>query len=87
MADPASPPGADRPPGKPAPQNVGSAYMTPEGVLEMSLRAETEDGTIGEAFLVIRPDDPRYASMVAHLGGIQPGQGRAIPPFPAPDAA
>ena len=80
MANPDVPPGALPPP------DVGSAYMQPDGTLELRLRAETEDGTIGEALLVIAPGDPRHASMVAHLGGIQPGQGCAIPPFPAPEA-
>lgn len=79
MAEPDVPPRAVPPP------DVGSAYMTPDGTLEMRLRTETEDGTIGEAFLVIPPADPRYKDMVAHLGGIRPGEGRAIPPFPAPE--
>lgn len=79
MADPDVPPRAVPPP------DVGSAYMKPDGTLEMRLRTETEDGTIGEAFLVIPPADPRYKDMVAHLGGIKPGEGRAIPPFPAPE--
>ena len=85
MANPASPPNADRPPARPEPENVGSAYMQPDGTLEMSLRTETQDGTIGEALLVVAKDDPRYADMVKHLGGIKPGEGRAIPPFPAPE--
>jgi hypothetical protein len=86
MADPTSPQNADRPPARPEPENVGSAYMQPDGTLEMSLRTETQDGTIGEALLVVGKDDPRYAGMVKHLGGIRPGEGRAIPPFPAPEA-
>ena len=86
MADPVPPPGAERPPAKPEPQNVGSAYMQPDGTLEMSLRAETDDGTIGEAFLVIPMNDPRYEGMVKHLGGLKPGEGCAIPPFPAEGA-
>jgi hypothetical protein len=79
MADP-TPPG---PPTRPKADNVGSAYMQPDGTLEMSLRTETDDGTIGEALLVIPRADPRYKDMVAHLGGIRPGEGRTIPPFPA----
>jgi hypothetical protein len=81
----ALPPGADRPPSRPASPDVGSAYMQDDGTLEMSLRTETRDGTIGEAFLVIAPADERYRSMVAHLGGIKPGEGKPIPPFPAPE--
>jgi hypothetical protein len=61
--------------------------MDEDGVLEMSLRTESADGMIGEALLVIRPDDPRYAQMVKHLGGLKPGEGCAIPPFPAEGAA
>ncbi len=64
------------PPPKPQPAQVGSAYMQPNGTLEMSLRTETQDGTIGEAFLVIPKGDPRYADMVKHLGGIKPGRER-----------
>ncbi len=75
----------DQPPARPQPASVGSAYMQPNGTLEMSLRTETKDGTIGEALLVIVKDDPRYADMVKHLGGIKPGEGKAIPPFPAPE--
>lgn len=86
MADPVPPSAADRPPAKTQAENVGSAYMRPDGTLEMSLRTETRDGTIGEAFLVIPPADPRYESMVAHLSGIKPGEGKTIPPFPAPEA-
>ena len=66
--------------------NVGSAYMEEDGTLEMRLRTETNDGTIGEALLVIPPGDPRYASMVKHLDGIKPGEGRSIKPFPAEEA-
>lgn len=87
MANPTGPSNVDRPPARPQPENVGSAYMQPDGTLEMSLRTETEDGTIGEALLVIPKGDPRYADMVKHLGGIGPGEGRTIPPFPAADDA
>ena len=66
---------------EPPPAEIGSAYMTEDGTLEMSLRAVAADGTIGEAMLVIAPADPRYASMVKHLGGIKPGEGKSVPPF------
>ena len=87
MADSVPPPGAARPPGNAKADNVGSAYMQPDGTLEMRLRTETHDGTIGEAYLLIPPADPRYQSMVKHLSGIKPGEGRTIPPFPAPEQA
>jgi|APMI01.1.fsa_nt_gi hypothetical protein len=68
---------------EPQPKQIGSAYMTEDGTLEMSLRAVAADGTIGEAMLVIAPDDARYATMVKHLDGIKPGEGKPVPPFPS----
>jgi hypothetical protein len=82
MPDPSSPHDFQPPEKKPA-DDVGSAYMEADGTLEMRLRTETDDGTIGEAYLVIAPADPRYAAMVKHLDGIKPGEGRPIKPFPA----
>jgi hypothetical protein len=70
------------PPARPQPVDVGSAYMEADGTIEMRLRTETDDGTVGEALLVIPPNDPRHAEMVKHLDGIRPGEGRAIKPFP-----
>ena len=70
-------------PQEPEPTTIGSAYMQDDGTLEMSLRAVAADGTIGEAMMVVPPKDGRYADMVKHLGGIKPGQGKPIPPFPS----
>lgn len=71
------------PPGAEAPKSVGNAYMKDDGTLEMTFRTIGPGGIIGEAYKVLAPDDPQYAAMVKHLGGIGPGEGRAIPPFPA----
>lgn len=68
---------------EPLPEEIGSAYMREDGTLEMSLRAVAADGTIGEAMLVVAPGDARYPSMVKHLGGIKPGEGKPVPPFPS----
>ena len=70
------------PPTRPQPADVGSAYMEADGTIEMRLRTEADDGTVGEALLVIPPGDPRHAAMVKHLDGIKPGEGRPIKPFP-----
>lgn len=67
------------------PESVGSASMLADGTLELRFRTETADGAIGEALTIVRPGEPHYASIVKHLGGIQPGQGKPIPPFPPPE--
>jgi hypothetical protein len=66
------------------PQDVGMAEMDKGGTLHLHLRTVAEDGTIGEALLIVGPKDRRYAGMVAHLPGIKPGLARPIPPFPEP---
>lgn len=76
-----------RPPGLPAeedkaPEPIGSAHMLPDGTLHLRLQAATPGVAVGEALLVIRPDDHRHAAMVEHLGGIEPGGHRPVPPFP-----
>lgn len=67
------------------PASVGSAKMEADGTLKLFFRTETEDGTIGEALTVVKPGEKHYDSIVAHLGGIGPGQGKSIPPFPPPE--
>jgi len=77
-----TPPPNFAPPARKTPADVGSAYMEADGTIDMRLRTETDDGTVGEALLVIEPSDPRHAAMVKHLDGIKPGEGRSIKPFP-----
>jgi hypothetical protein len=67
------------------PASVGTATMAQDGTLTLMLRTETADGLVGEMVMVVPPGDPRHAGMVRHLGGIAPGQARAIPPFPDPE--
>jgi hypothetical protein len=84
MSAPDTPSLPQVPPGAEDPTSVGNAYMKPDGTLEMTFRTVGRGGMIGEAYKVLKPDDPQYAAMVRHLGGIQPGEGRAIPPFAGP---
>jgi hypothetical protein len=67
------------------PESVGSAQMEPDGTLKLFFRTETKDGMVGEALTVVKPGDKHYDSIRAHLGGIKPGQGVPIPPFPPPE--
>jgi hypothetical protein len=66
------------------PPSVGSAERLADGTLNLFLRTQTDDGTVGEAMMIVPPDDPRHAGILAHLGGLAPGQGCEIPPFPPP---
>jgi len=65
-----------------APAQVGVATMLDGGALQLQLRSEEPDGTIAEALLTVFPQEARYASMLAHLGALKPGQSCPIRPFP-----
>lgn len=67
----------------PEPQaSIGMAQLDEEGNIVMTLRALSDDGHFGEATLVIPPYDDRYDSILAHLGGLEPGDIKPVPPFP-----
>lgn len=63
------------------PESIGVAVCTADGTIQLMLRAVGPKGEIGEAMQVFKPSDPKYRGIVAHLGGIQPGQSKPIPPF------
>lgn len=80
-----TPPIPPRPEGMPdeaQAEPIGTAFMRPDGTLELKLIARAPGDIVGEAMFLVRPDDPRYAGVVAHLGGIQPGAYASVPPFP-----
>lgn len=60
---------------------IGSAHMRTDGTLELRLSAEAPGGIRGDAMFIIPPHDPRYADLVVHLGGIQPGGYAAVLPL------
>ncbi|MBP6628984.1 MAG: hypothetical protein KBG28_09720 [Kofleriaceae bacterium] len=62
--------------------SIGAATMQADGTLILQLRAEAEDGTIGDALLTYRPDHPRYAAVLAHLGPLRPGATCMVKPWP-----
>lgn len=65
----------------PAP-SIGSATMRADGTIALQLRAEGPGGAIGDALLTYAPDDERYREVLDHLGGLEPGQTKPVPPWP-----
>lgn len=64
------------------PESIGKAVMKDDGTILLQLRAETDSGDIGQSLLVYPPDHPRYQSILNHLGGLEPGGEKPVPPFP-----
>jgi hypothetical protein len=65
-------------------QSIGVAEMTSDGVIKVFLRAEEPDNpnTVGDAYFEYPPGHPRYDAIRKHLGGINPGETKQIPPWP-----
>jgi hypothetical protein len=70
------------PPESPAPEtpSIGQATMEPDGTIVLRLRAVSPKA-IGDALLRYPPDHPQYKSILDHLGGLQPGESKPVPPF------
>ena len=60
--------------------SVGRASVSADGTITLQLRSLWPD-PIAETQLVFAPDDPQYADIKRHLGGITPGEIKPIPPW------
>ncbi|MBB3342617.1 hypothetical protein [Luteimonas sp. RC10] len=79
--------GAADTPAAPAPSaeaaSIGIAVMREDGTLVLRLRATLDGGAAhGESEFRYRPGTPEYAAVLAHIGGLAPGQSKAVPPWP-----
>jgi len=62
--------------------SIGTATMTPDGTIELRLRATGPGGMVGEGFLTYGPSDRQYAEILRHLGGMRPGETKSVQPWP-----
>ena len=57
--------------------SVGTAVMAQDGTITLNLRSP--DGA--EGVLAYHRDDPNYARILSHLGGMRPGEHKSVPAF------
>ncbi|MBL8938874.1 MAG: hypothetical protein JNM69_30210 [Archangium sp.] len=62
--------------------SIGSAHMLPDGTIELMLRAEGPGGMRGDAKFTYPPSDPQYQMVLKHVGGLEPGATKSVPPWP-----
>lgn len=62
--------------------SIGEATMDASGTITLLLRATSPGGPTGDALLLIPKGDPRYQATLQHLGGLQPGETKPVPPWP-----
>ena len=60
---------------------IGVATMADDGTITLLLRAQSPKGDLGDALLSYPKSDPKYAGILKHLGGLKPGEQKAVPPF------
>lgn len=58
------------------PGSVGTALMSADGTITLSFT-----GPIMHGAVAYHRGDPQYARMLSHIGGLQPGQKKPIPPW------
>lgn len=61
---------------------IGVATMRADRTIVLRLRAESEDGATGEGHFTYAPGDKDYGAVLRHLGGLEPGHSKAVPPWP-----
>ena len=58
------------------PGSIGTAVMSADGTITL-----TFNGPIMNGVLAYRRGNPQYARIMSHIGGIQPGQKKPVPPW------
>lgn len=67
---------------EPSAGSIGSAYLEADGTLVLILRAEGPGGIRGDSLLRYPPAHARYQDVLRHLGGLNPGEQKPVPPWP-----
>lgn len=55
---------------------IGTALMSADGTVTLNFT-----GPIMRGVLTYHRGDPQYERILSHIGGIQPGQKKPVPPF------
>jgi hypothetical protein len=72
--------GADEKASCEAVASIGSATMTPDGVITLQIRS-LPPGPIAEGLIRYTPGDAKYEEIKQHLGGISPGETKPVRPW------
>jgi hypothetical protein len=63
-------------------ESIGVATMDRDGTIVLQLRAEGPAGLVGDAQLRYPPSHEQYSEVLTHLGGLEPGASKRVPPWP-----
>jgi hypothetical protein len=65
-----------------AKESIGQATMLKDRTVQLMLRAEGPRGSVGDALVVLRPGDKNYEATLSHIGSLEPGESKSVPPWP-----
>ena len=63
-------------------ESIGAARMESDGTIVLQLRAEGPGGVLGDALLRYPTGHPQYHEILQHVGGLEKGQSKPVPPWP-----
>ncbi|MGE0653771.1 MAG: hypothetical protein AB7P12_18795 [Alphaproteobacteria bacterium] len=64
-------------------ESIGAATMLGDGTIYADVFLVSPDGeAVGERRVIIQPSNPAYEAFRAHVGWLNPGESRQIPPNP-----
>jgi hypothetical protein len=64
------------------PESIGVAWLEDDGTLVLQLRAEGQGHAVGDALIRYKPADEAYARTLKHIGSLNPGETKPVPPWP-----
>jgi hypothetical protein len=62
--------------------SIGSASLDGDGSIVLDLRASDGRGILGDGRLVYPKSHPSYREVLEHLGGLEAGETKPVPPWP-----
>lgn len=60
--------------------SIGTALMSADGTITLNIRSP-QPGSPIDGVLALHRRDPNYARVLSHLGGLQPGDKKPVPPW------
>jgi hypothetical protein len=61
------------------PGSIGTALMSPDGTITLNIRSAP--GAPLDGVAAVKRGDPKYNRILSHLGGMNPGERKPVPPF------
>ncbi|MEO0511086.1 MAG: hypothetical protein AAF065_14645 [Verrucomicrobiota bacterium] len=62
-------------------ESIGSVEMKEDGTLAFMLRAESQEGAIGQSYFEVEKEEENYEEYLSHVAPIEVGESKAVKPW------